>query len=179
MDGPGPDPARQDAPHIHQALLGPDPKFLVFADLGADLLRIYSVGDERGVLTSCANFSVTPGSGPRHGDWWVVPGPRKRNARGERSVDVKVGTVGKRAMPDDEFLYIGNELTNNITVYAVSYPADRSCMLLEERQSISTYPGGVGPAGSKLGEVRVRVCLFLLFSFLLLLIYPSNRGLCF
>jgi 6-phosphogluconolactonase (cycloisomerase 2 family) len=38
---PGPNPARQEAPHPHEALLDPTGKYILVPDLGADLVRVF------------------------------------------------------------------------------------------------------------------------------------------
>ncbi|RIJ77278.1 hypothetical protein D1871_07760 [Nakamurella silvestris] len=59
----GPDPDRQDGPHLHQAVLGADNEVLV-TDLGTD--RIISYLLEAGELTDPVVSAAPPGSGPRH-----------------------------------------------------------------------------------------------------------------
>ncbi|KAI0996210.1 hypothetical protein K3495_g11969 [Podosphaera aphanis] len=62
---PGPR-KQQDSSHPHQVILHPAGNFLVVPDLGADLLRVFSI-DSSSRLTEQKSFSVPPGSGPRHG----------------------------------------------------------------------------------------------------------------
>ena len=66
--GHGLDPERQDNPHIHAALLSPDGKRLLCADLGTDRLYSYNYdGDARIPLeaTDPPVILLPPGSGPR------------------------------------------------------------------------------------------------------------------
>lgn len=56
---------RQKAPHAHSANFSPDGKFAFIADLGADKVFIYKVG-EAGATTAHGSVAVPPGSGPRH-----------------------------------------------------------------------------------------------------------------
>jgi 6-phosphogluconolactonase (cycloisomerase 2 family) len=64
---PGPDPSRQEASHPHAAVLDPTKRFLLVPDLGADLIRVYSVDeDESLALSKLDPLVVAPGSGPRH-----------------------------------------------------------------------------------------------------------------
>ncbi|MDC7224740.1 MAG: beta-propeller fold lactonase family protein [Spirochaetales bacterium] len=62
-EGKGPNEARQEQPHAHQAVLSPDKAYLYVADLGSDTLWIHSPDNldrpPRAVNTS-------PGLGPRH-----------------------------------------------------------------------------------------------------------------
>ena len=92
MSGKGPIPSRQDAPHPHQTFVDPTGAFILAPDLGADLIRIYSIGSG-GTLTSCGNYVEDGGTGPRHGSF---------------STDGKI-------------LYIGNELSNTVHAFTVAY----------------------------------------------------------
>jgi len=60
--GKGFNPARQDAPHVHSAVYGPDSRFLYVQDLGLDQVSVVSpsTGDE------LIQVRTPPGSGPRH-----------------------------------------------------------------------------------------------------------------
>lgn len=44
LTAPGTNPARQEAPHPHEALVDPTDSFIVVPDLGADLIRVFSIG---------------------------------------------------------------------------------------------------------------------------------------
>lgn len=66
--GSGPNPARQEAPHVHSANPSPDGRHLFVADLGLDRLYQYDV-QENGALTAHAAqpwVETAPGQGPRH-----------------------------------------------------------------------------------------------------------------
>jgi 6-phosphogluconolactonase (cycloisomerase 2 family) len=136
MSSRGPVPSRQDAPHPHEALLDPTGGFLLLPDLGADIIRIYSVAQNTGLVTSCANYTAAPGTGPRHGSFFVP------------NAGSTAGTT----------LYIGNELSNTISSFAVTYTGN--CLSLALTKTIAPYPNGQIPAattrnGVKVGEVRV------------------------
>ncbi|KAJ9132580.1 3-carboxy-cis,cis-mucoante lactonizing enzyme [Coniochaeta hoffmannii] len=132
MSGRGTVPSRQDKPHPHSVFTDPTGKYLLSADLGADLIRIFSIEAGTGKLTSCANAAAGAGDGPRHGSWWTP----------------KAGST------DGTMLYIVNELANSVTVWKVGYSG--SCLSLQKTQSLSTYPAGKSaPAGSKAAEVHV------------------------
>lgn len=62
--GSGPNPERQEKPHVHFAGFTPDKKYVVAVDLGNDTITTYS--HDGGKLTEKAVLSVRPGSGPRH-----------------------------------------------------------------------------------------------------------------
>ncbi|KFY26707.1 hypothetical protein V493_03921 [Pseudogymnoascus sp. VKM F-4281 (FW-2241)] len=131
MDGPGPNPGRQEAPHPHMAALDPSGGFIIVPDLGADILRVYSVDKPTGFLTSCANVTATPGSGPRHVAFWEGA--------------------------DSTMMYLANELSNDVSVYSVAYPTvDGECLGLVSIQTEKTYPEDQEVKdGQKIGEVRV------------------------
>ncbi|KAA8571098.1 hypothetical protein EYC84_000451 [Monilinia fructicola] len=58
MTGPGPVSDRQDKPHPHQAILDPSEQFIVVPDLGADLVRIFSIDPETALLTEQAPYKA-------------------------------------------------------------------------------------------------------------------------
>lgn len=64
LTGPGgDDPARQDGPHPHQAVVVQDR--LLVPDLGSDLIRVFGV-DEFGIGEPLDPWRVPSGTGPRH-----------------------------------------------------------------------------------------------------------------
>ncbi|HVU97700.1 MAG TPA: lactonase family protein [Puia sp.] len=60
--GKGFNPARQEAPHVHSAVYGPDSRYLYVQDLGLDQIAVVSpsTGEE------VSQIKTPPGSGPRH-----------------------------------------------------------------------------------------------------------------
>ena len=130
MSGRGTVPSRQDKPHPHSTFTDPTGKYLLSADLGADLIRIFTIDATSGNLKQCANAQTGAGDGPRHGAWYTSPS----------------GATS---------LYIVNELGNSVTAWQVTYPAD-GCLTLKKTQALPTYPAGkTAPAGSKAAEVHV------------------------
>ncbi|MFD2144264.1 lactonase family protein [Mucilaginibacter antarcticus] len=92
-EGMGPNHGRQEAPHIHSAVLSPDEKYLMVADLGTDKINIYNYKASKiPALTPAATpfVSTKPGSGPRHSEF-------SKNGK---------------------FMYNVQELTATITTYA-------------------------------------------------------------
>lgn len=65
--GSGPNPARQEAPHVHSCVMHPDGKRLFSADMGLDRIFCYGVSPDGG-LTPQPEWDVPfpPGAGPRH-----------------------------------------------------------------------------------------------------------------
>lgn len=94
LEEPGTDPVRQEAPHPHQATIDPTGQYILVPDLGADLVRVYAVGDDLS-LTPVEPLATPAGSGPRHGAF-VVTG-------------------------DSTFFYLVTELGNTILGYSVTY----------------------------------------------------------
>jgi 6-phosphogluconolactonase len=105
--GSGADKERQEGPHAHSIVAGPDNRFVLAADLGADKIFIYRFDDKKGTMSPNhpAFATVAPGSGPRH---------------------MAFGRSGK-------FLYLANELTGTVTVFAF----DPKSGTLSAKQTIS------------------------------------------
>jgi 6-phosphogluconolactonase len=66
--GRGPDPDRQDGPHVHCTLPTPDGRYVLVTDLGADTVTSYPFDAATGALDQrAAHVAATvPGAGPRH-----------------------------------------------------------------------------------------------------------------
>ncbi|KAF2260317.1 putative isomerase YbhE [Lojkania enalia] len=129
----GPNP-RQDVPHPHETLLDPTGKFILVPDLGADLIRIFSIDSNSGKLTSCSAGQADPGDGPRHGKFFFT----------------------KPNSTDGLVLYTLNELGNSVSAWNVKYPTDSGCLALTKTQTLSTYaPGTKGGPTTKAAELRV------------------------
>ncbi len=62
------DPARQEGPHAHEAVVSPDNRFLFVPDLGLDKIMIYKIDLAKRSFTANdpAYAAVKPGLGPRH-----------------------------------------------------------------------------------------------------------------
>ncbi|KAI1283489.1 Lactonase, 7-bladed beta-propeller-domain-containing protein [Xylaria sp. FL0933] len=131
MTAPGPNP-RQNAPHPHAAHVDPTGKFLLVPDLGADLIRIFSIDATTGQLTACAPGETAPGDGPRHGTFWA---PSANST-------------------DGLMLYTVNELGNSVTSWTTSY-SEGECLSLKRQQTLPTYSGAALANGSKAAEVHV------------------------
>lgn len=135
MSGPGANPSRQNAPHPHSVFPDPSGKYLLSADLGADLIRIFSIDLTSGKLTECPSAQAGRGDGPRHGAFWSPSDASDTNI-------VRLYTV--------------NELSNSVSSWTVTYPQG-GCLKLERKQTLSTFPAGTAAkAGAKAAEVHVR-----------------------
>jgi len=66
--GHGTDPERQDAPHVHSAVVSIDNRLLYVSDLGTDKIHVYQFDEQEGKLSACPTapyLHVSAGSGPR------------------------------------------------------------------------------------------------------------------
>ena len=103
------DPKRQKEPHAHAIVVSPDNRFAYAADLGLDQVLCYRLDAGTGKLTAHQPpFTKTPaGAGPRHLIFH----------------------------PNGKFVYVINEISNSITVFAWD-----AAGTLTERQTIPTLP---------------------------------------
>src|SRR5271157_5702907 len=101
---------RQAGPHAHAIQTSNDNQFVLTADLGLDELLVYRFNPKSGSLepNDPAFVKVSPGSGPRH------------------------FTIA----PSGKFVYLVNELSSTITVFAYTPGSGK----LQEQQTISTLP---------------------------------------
>lgn len=67
LSSPGTVPSRQDTAHPHHAIIDPTGKFAIVPDLGADLIRLYSITSATQGVTALTPVKSSPGAGPRHG----------------------------------------------------------------------------------------------------------------
>ncbi len=111
-EGTSVDPARQKGPHAHCAVISPDNRFVLAADLGLDRVITYRLDAAAAELAPGrpAFVRTPPGVGPRHLTFH----------------------------PDGQRVYVINELANSITYF--EYDAEPG--LLIERQTIPTLPEG-------------------------------------
>lgn len=143
MSGKGANPSRQDAPHPHHAFTDPTGGFLLVPDLGADIVRIFQIDAASGQLKECAGGVPPPGTGPRHGTFWVPSGAKSRFRRGAAATD---GTM----------LFVANELGNSVSAWNVNY-ASGGCMTISLKQTLTPYSGNSSaPQGTKVAEVHTK-----------------------
>ena len=111
FSGSGPNLERQEGPHAHMVLPGPDGGFILAIDLGTDRLMTFRLDTERGRLIPAASpwTQLPPGTGPRH----MVFHPKR------------------------PFAYVISELQSTVTV--CRYLEQQSAF--EALQTISTLPG--------------------------------------
>jgi 6-phosphogluconolactonase len=116
--GRGPNKARQEGPHAHEAVFSANNQFVYVPDLGLDLIHIFKVDASSGQLTEAGSSKEAPGMGPRH--------------------------IG--FSPDDKFAYVINELIPAVTVFAHD-PATAKLTSIQTISSVpANEKGEVGPA---------------------------------
>jgi len=157
--GQGPNPKRQEKPHVHQSLFSPNGKYLWVTDLGLDEIKRYDFNpkkklpvQENGALV----LGTKPGAGPRH----IALYPKKNlvyvlaEMEGAVSVfkteqstavllqNIECDTVSKQPgsaaiflSPDKKFLYVSNRAdANSLTIFKI----DKTSGLLEKVGGQST-----------------------------------------
>lgn len=137
LSAPGPEPA-QYAPHPHEVILDPTGGFILVPDLGADLVRIFSVNQSTNLLTALDPVTLTAGTGPRHGTFWSPTSPYTANSA--------------------LYFYLIAELSNTITSFSVSYSSDGAIQLTEIGLT-NSFGGGEVPKGTAAAEIAVSVGL--------------------
>jgi 6-phosphogluconolactonase len=108
--GHGPNPERQEAPHVHSVVLAPNNRFAYVNDLGLDEVLVYKFDSATGTLTpNDPPFAkVDPGAGPRH----------------------------FALSPSGKFAYVVDEMGRTVTVFSNDAAAGK----LGKLQTISTVP---------------------------------------
>lgn len=128
---PGPRP-EQEASHVHHTVLDPTGQFLVFPDLGADLIRVYKVDGDKIVVQD--PIQTAPGVGPRHATFWSPDVPAKK---------------------DSTYLFVIHELGNIIVSYKVNYNATGTGQSFTKLQTIGLYGNRTNPDGTRAAEIVV------------------------
>ena len=114
---PGTNPDRQDSPHPHEALLDPTGQYILVPDLGADLVRVYSINPETQALTEKESLSAPAGSGPRHATFYNPYGVSDESST--------------------TYLYLATELASTIISYSVSYLPNQGGLKFTQVQEVS------------------------------------------
>lgn len=137
--GSGPNPARQEGPHVHQIVVDPSGRWVLAVDLGIDQVVVYDFAD--GELSRHGAFDCVPGTGPRHlafspdGDTAYIVGELDDSltrcawdaATGEltaegrlrvlpENVDVENFPAAVLVSPDGRFVYTTNRGHDSIAV---------------------------------------------------------------
>lgn len=146
MAKPGPQADRQEAPHPHQIIVDPTDSYLLIPDLGSDLVRIFTINKFDCTLINETSFTVPPGSGPRHGTFFVA---------------------GNRT-----YFYLVSELSSTVIGYTVLYREES--LLFNQSFIHSIYGEKPVPEGAYACEIMVSVGCSILGSLLLLVICANS-----
>ena len=138
LNATGPNAARQNASHAHEAILDPTGQFVVVPDLGADLVRIFSIDDETLKLTAETPLQVKAGDGPRHA---VFYNP--------------YSVVGAGS---ETYMFLVTELANTIYSYRVTYPK-KGGLKFQQVYQVGTYGNLAVPVGNAAAEIAITVSL--------------------
>lgn len=150
--GSGPNPERQEKPHVHFTTLTPDEKYLCAVDLGIDKIVVYGLdaNNQAKLLTEEFSVPVRPGSGPRHMAFspdgrfaWVInelssdifsfaydssvpsfTGIECKTALPEDFTGVSYGAA-IQVSPDGNFLYASNRGHDSIVAYKIDKSTGR------------------------------------------------------
>ena len=167
----------QASPHPHQVILDPSSKFILSPDLGADLVRVFSIASDTGLLKACPALKMPAGSGPRHAAFWTPrrEGKTVANQNGTSTDKAGYGAAGKmvinvhdprrRAVPaapatttgtpeGQVVMYVVSELANTVAAFNVTYPPE-GCMAFKEIQTSPTYDKV--PKVAAAGEIAITV----------------------
>lgn len=144
--GRGPNKERQEKPHVHCVVFGPDKNTLYVSDLGIDQVVIYNYkqGDVLPLVPADTGYAaLAPGAGPRHltfhpnGKWAYIIHELAGKVTAFNYVNKKLVPFQTISMlpagykgpvsgadihisPDGKFLYASNrEKLNNIVIYSI------------------------------------------------------------
>lgn len=175
LEGSGPDPKRQTAPHAHGIYTSADGNFVYVCDLGTDKVWSYHFDSAKGTLspTDPPAGLTPPGGGPRH--LALHPNGKFAYANNEMGLSVTaftrdpqtgiltafqtlptlpegadtddVSTSEIACHPSGKWLYISNRRADTIAVYAIA--ADGHLTYLQDAPAEVKIPRGmaIDPTG--------------------------------
>jgi 6-phosphogluconolactonase len=124
----GPNKDRQDAAHMHCAVVSPSNDFILACNLGEDAIEVFPLHPGAPhPLGDPIRIAARPGSGPRH----LAFHPNRR------------------------WLYCIHELDSTIDLYDWTPRAGETPMRLRQNSAVSTLPGGVALPGNTACEIIV------------------------
>jgi 6-phosphogluconolactonase len=162
-EGSGPNEQRQQAPHVHAAVLSADNKYLFVPDLGIDKVMVYAFNKKKGTLKLKSSAASLPGNGPRHftldtannfaylmeelTGTVVCYKVKKGKLIFEQRIsalpaDFKggIGSADIHISPDDKFLYCSNRGdANTISIFSV-HPTDGKLTLIGQQSTLGEKP---------------------------------------
>jgi 6-phosphogluconolactonase (cycloisomerase 2 family) len=115
---------------VHQALLDPTGQYMLFPDLGADLVHVYCIDSANNNLTAHKPLKSTAGYGPRHATFWTN--------EDESAV----------------YLFVVHELSNKIVSYVVTY-LEEGGLEFTQVDEVSTFGDKETPKGAAASEIVV------------------------
>ncbi len=145
--GSGPDTARQEGPHAHSLVFGPEDDYAYVADLGTDRFMAYKPDYTKGRLEPCATpyLASEPGAGPRFcafhpsGRYCYLINELNstlsalkydKNTGALEVIQVVPSVVGRSSAgntcadvlvsPDGQFLYGSNRGADSIVIYKIN-----------------------------------------------------------
>lgn len=124
-EGSGPDPNRQEGPHVHHVRVTPDGGYVLAVDLGLDAVVTYRLDTTSGTLDRVAIAGTAPGAGPRH----------------------------LAFAPDGRHLYVAGELDSTVTAFRLD-PATGSLEPVGVGASTAT-PGEAGGPRNYPSEIGI------------------------
>jgi 6-phosphogluconolactonase len=124
----GPVAERQDAAHIHCAVVDPANRYVLACDLGDDVILVFPIGPGLGDYVRVPlRVQARAGSGPRHVAFH----------------------------PNAKWVYCIHEIDSTIDLYDWSVQGNKPAMMLREGSVVSTIAKGVGIKGNTACEMVV------------------------
>ena len=124
----GPVKDRQNAPHLHCAVVSPDNSHVLVCDLGDDAIEIFPLHHSGAAITGTPQrIAARPGSGPRH----IV------------------------FHPTGKWFYVAHELDCTLDIYDWKVTGGKATATLRPGSSIFTLRPGTGLAGNSGCEIQV------------------------
>ena len=119
-------------------MLDPTGQYLVFPDLGGNLIHVYCIDPATGMLAEHTPLKAKPKYGPRHAVFWT-----------------------SNDSSNDTFLFVIHELRNRVTSYKVTY-LQSGGLDFTDVDDVSTYgkddvPIPDGAAASEIVKVRSQI----------------------
>ena len=155
---------RQEGPHPHSIMSGPDGRFVYVPDLGIDKLVVYEMEEDSGKLKVREDLNVTtdPGTGPRHlvfhpsGNWAYLVLEMSSQIIAYKYENGKLIECGSyRTLPEEVLnfnlcseikispngknLYVSNRGPDSISVYSID-PTDGSLEMIQNVSTLGRIP---------------------------------------
>ncbi|CAE7205499.1 hypothetical protein PTNB73_07137 [Pyrenophora teres f. teres] len=120
----------QEPEKIHQAVLDPTGKYMIFPSLGGNATHVYCIDPATSLLTEHEPLKAPDGYGPRHAVFWTGGHP---------------GTT---------FLFVVHEMNNRIVSYKVDYP-ECGGLNFTQVDDVSTYGNQTVPVRTFASEISL------------------------